>query len=420
MKLWQKILIGSGIGVVIGIVLPLSGGDTLLFLKAFSDIFANIGTYILFPLVLSQVAVSTSELREDRTGLNFIIRSGLYLLLCTLVLSFLGGLSMLIIAPENIDIILQESTVPELPGIQQFLQTVFAPNSLQILAGDSQYFLAIFVFAVILGIGMHSQKTAAKPMVDFVESASRVFYHLNRIFVEIMVIGTAVMAAARVVSIRDTPDLKWFGQIFGVIGFLVVLIVFVIYPLIIFLIGKKHRPFMWIRQLLAPAIVGLFSGNSFTPLGFLIRIGNEDLRLNRRVWSWYYPLASIIGRAGTALVSSSCFILILRSYTKLEINILQFIFIVFSSALISLVVGSIKTGGVLISLSILSNWYGQGLEEGFLILQPAAPILISLAVFLDVATQAFVAYLVSLLVSNGKFDQNQSGMGKFRDEFMLS
>lgn len=420
MRLWQKILIGSGIGLLIGIFLPLAGGDTFAFLKAFSDIFTGIGTYILFPLVLAQVIVTTSEIREERSGFSFASRSIVYLLICSLALSVLGGLSMLIISPENIDIIFQESTVDELPSVQQFFQTIISPNALQVLSGDTQYMLAVFVFAVILGLGIHSQKTAAKPMLDLAEAASRVFYFLNRTFVEVMVVGTGVMAAARIVSIRDTPDIKWFGQVFAVIGVLVVLIVFVVYPLIIYFVGKKHRPFAWIRQLLAPAIVGLFSGNSYVPLGFLIRTGNEELRLSRRVWSWYYPLASIIGRAGTALVTSSCFVLVLRSYSKLEISILQFLLIVFGSMVISLAVGSIKAGGVLVSLSVLSTWYGQGLEEGFLILQQAGPILISLAVFLDVATQAFVAYLVSLLSNGGRFDENQPGSGKFRDEFMLS
>jgi hypothetical protein len=38
---------------------------------------------------------------------------------------------------------------------------------------------------------------------------------------------------------------------------------------------------------------------------------------------------------------------------------------------------------MVVSLSIISMWYGQGLEEGFLILLPIAPILTALAVLLD-------------------------------------
>ena len=56
--------------------------------------------------------------------------------------------------------------------------------------------------------------------MEFTESTARVFYFLNRFFVDIMVYGTVVMAVARIVSIRDTPDLKWFMQMFGIIGFL--------------------------------------------------------------------------------------------------------------------------------------------------------------------------------------------------------
>lgn len=418
MKLWQKILLCAGAGILIGIFLPSNGGDTLGFLKSISDILVSLGTYALVPLVFSQVASASYELRQDRVGTRFFVRSILFVVGSAFLLSLLGGLCVLLISPERIPIVIEEATVPELPSITKLFQVIFPGNALQTLTSPSSLLVAVFVFAVVLGFAMFAQRANSRPLLDLSDSAAKIFYQINRYVVEILVWGSVVLAATRLVTIRETQDLELFVQIILLIGVLSLLIVFVVYPLILYLYDRRHKPFGWIRQLIPAALTGLFTGNSMLPLGFLTRAGSEELGLQRRVWQWFYPLAVVVGRAGTAMVSTIAFILILRSYSSLEISLLQFIGVVFSSMVISFILGSVPGAGLFVSLSLMSAWYGQGLEEGFLILQPAAPILVSFAVFVDVATQAFVAYMLDLMSSRDSVEEKRPS--RFRDEFTLS
>lgn len=426
MKTWQKILLGSGIGILVGLFLPLGTGDPNGFLAELSAVVGGIGTYVLIPFVFAQVTMTSTELAQESGGFRFAVQAVAWTVAASLALSALGAVAMLALSPGKIEIFSQSSSLSAafgqsgLPKVQQVAQSIVSPNALQALAGDVHMLTGAFVFAVVFGLALHYQRAYAKPLLDVADSAAKVFYFMNRFVVEIMVYGTAVLAGIQVMIIRDSKQIVWFAQVLLIVGLLVAFVVFVLYPALIFFVGKRHRPFAWLKHLLAPALVGLFSGNGFVPLGFLMRAGNEDMRLGRRLWGWYFPLASIVGRAGTALVSSACFVVVVHSYTKVDINFLQLLLIVLSSTAISLFVGAVKSGGVVVSLALLSVWYGQGLEQGFQIMQPAAPVLVALAVFLDVATQVFIAYLLSIRGVKGKLDESQPASNKFRDEFILS
>lgn len=95
------------------------------------------------------------------------------------------------------------------------------------------------------------------------------------------------------------------------------------------------------------------------------------------------------------MVTVVSFIVILRSYSSLEIGLFQLIWIMVVSFFISFVLGAVPGSGTLVGIAVLSGLYGKGMEEGFLILKPIAPILISFGVFLDTIAAAFVSVLVS-------------------------
>jgi Na+/H+-dicarboxylate symporter len=127
----------------------------------------------------------------------------------------------------------------------------------------------------------------------------------------------------------------------------------------------------------------------------LVKHGKENLGIPRRVGSAVYPLFAIFGRTGTALVASATFLLVLKSYSSLEITFFQVLWTLLFSLLISLTLGTVPGLGSYVALSTLCAFYGRGLQEGYLILRPVAPLLISFGVLLDVLTSAFVSLLVA-------------------------
>ena len=114
------------------------------------------------------------------------------------------------------------------------------------------------------------------------------------------------------------------------------------------------------------------------------------------------PLFSIFARGGSALVTSICFIMILRSYSSLGFTAADVLWIFFTTFAISLVLGSLPSGGAFISLTVLCTMYSRGFEAGYLLLRPAAPIFCSFAAAFDAVSCIFGSYVVA--VKTRKFE----------------
>jgi len=415
--MWIKAVIFSGLGIILGFVLPLYGGDTLNFFRSFSEIIISLGTYILIPLVLLQSVTTSYEIYKEKGGRRFVLRGFGLIIAFSLLLSLIGGLGVLLLSPERIPIIIEQAQIPDTPNFFKFVQTIFTFNIFQALSGNMIYLVAAFVFGILLGLGMRFQKTGIKPFFDFCDSFSRILQTINRGIVQVLLFGLILLSSTRIMMIRQIRDINLFSQVIMVILVLTLVVIFVIYPAILYFFGKVKRPWDWLLHALAPGLLGFFSGNSSIHLGVFFKSGKDEYNLPRRTWQWFYPASVIFCRAGTAMIASATFILIMRSYSSLEISFMQFIYVIFSSMLISLMLGIVPGSGILVSLSMLSSWYGQGLSEGFLILQPAIPILVCFAVLLDVVSQVFIATLLSSLPDTTVADEEERAE-RFREEFM--
>jgi hypothetical protein len=95
------------------------------------------------------------------------------------------------------------------------------------------------------------------------------------------------------------------------------------------------------------------------------------------------------------MITAMSFIVILRSYSSLEIGFLHVLWIIAASFGISFLLGSVPGMGSLVGIAMLSGMYGRGMEEHFLILRPVSLILISLGALLDTVCASFVTTLVA-------------------------
>jgi aerobic C4-dicarboxylate transport protein len=192
------------------------------------------------------------------------------------------------------------------------------------------------------------------------------------------------MMVYRTSQLRGMADLELFSQLLLVVLGAVIFVIFLLIPLLLYLAGdRKRNPYLWLFATIPAALSALLSGDLYFGISSAEGTVTENMGVKRWAGSAMIPLGSIFSRSGTALVTTISFILILRSYSSLDITLLQFIWIMGSSILISFMLGTVPANAMVVSLSIISMWYGQGLEEGFLILLPIAPILTALAVLLD-------------------------------------
>ncbi len=395
MKIWIRFLVGSVIGVILGVWLPESGGDSAQLFGAVAAFVINIGRYLLFPLLFFGITIGVYELVQQRAMLRIYLKMIGLIVATSAAMILLGALGVLFLSPARVPPIFQEAPLLTLPTLSDLLFRVFPRNLFLIFAEDGNFLLPVAVFGILLGIVFGREQRVSEPLAQVFDSACRVFYRLVSYLIEVLAIGMIAISAAFVFELRAITDFDIFSQLIIVLLFTVGVIAFVIFPLILYFLTDRENPYLWLYAMLIPIISAVFSRDAYFALPALTRVGKENLGVPRSVGSSVFPLAAVLAKGGTGLVTAASFILILRSYTALEITFAQVTWVMVATFGISFILGSVPGSGVLVALSLLSSAYGRGMEEVFLILMPIVPILISIAVFLDVVTAGFIGYLVA-------------------------
>jgi aerobic C4-dicarboxylate transport protein len=392
-KIWIKILIGSVVGVLLGIFLP--GTEKAMELFSFiTRLFVQIGRYVVFPLVFFALVAGTYELKREKKIFRVYGRTILYLLLATVLLIIVGMVTVLVFSPERIPIIVEQEQAIQLPGLKETLLGLFPGNLFQVFVGSGSIMLPLVLFAFLLGVNLTFDLRITSPVVQLTDSLNRIFYHINSLLCELFGFAMIVISAYFIMTVKQY-ELTLFKQMLIIIGIDAALIIFAVYPALLYFLGGRQNPYKWLYAVVAPALTAFFSGDNYLSIVMLAKHGKENLGVPRRVGSAVYPLFAVFGRTGTALVASATFLLVLKSYSSLEITFGQVLWTLLFSLLISLTLGTVPGLGAYVALSTLCALYGRGLQEGYLILRPIAPLLISFGVLLDVLTSAFLSFLVA-------------------------
>jgi aerobic C4-dicarboxylate transport protein len=391
MKIWIKLLIGSLIGLAAGFFIPVQAQG---FFDSVSSLLIGIGRYALFPFIFFSLGIGTSELRQEKRLLRVYFSVFKYLVLASGLLIIIGTLSVLVFPPERIPITIEADRAFNAVSVIDGMKVVFPRNLFAVFFGSGDFLLPVVVLAFLLGLNMDFDRQLTRPVVQLFDSLSRIFYHLNSLIVELFAIALIVIAAARI-SHLSHADLGMYKQIIIIVAVDVVIVAFGVFPGALYMVGIRENPYRWLYASIGPAIAGLFTGDHYISLGVLTKHGKESLGVPRMVGSAVYPLFAILGRAGTAMVSTVSFILILRSYSSLEITFLQTLWVMFFSFVVSFILGAMPGSGAFYSIFMLCSMYGKGLQEGYLILRNIAPLLVSFGAFIDVLSSAFVSLLIA-------------------------
>lgn len=395
MKLWMRVVFGTAVGVVLGLVVPEAGGDALQVFATISRIVTSIGRYAAFPLVFFGVAIAVQELREERITSKVYVQSAIVIVTTTVAMVIVGTLVILLLAPRRIPPIFQETSIPLIPSIPQLLLRTFPQNLFSLFADSGDFLLPISVVAVVIGAILYSEGPSVMAASDLFDSGARIFYRLNTIVLEVLAVGMVGIAAYWVLQLRSVSDLQLFTSLILVVSLVCALFVVIGFPLVVFFLGGRYNPLAWLYAQIVPAFLAFFSGNSYFSYGGLTRVAKENFGVSRAVSAPVLSLAVLFAKAGSAMVIATAFVTVLRSYTALEITFVQVVWIMVVSFASSFLLGSVPGAPVVVGLSVLASGYGQGMAEVYLILLPALPVLTGLAVATDVVTASFVTFLVA-------------------------
>ena len=396
MKIWIKYLIGIILGTVLAFLFSNNYQSALRILTPAAEVFINIGRYCFYPLIFFSLAIAVHELLNSRRFLAIHGKSILALIFSTLLLTVTGIASALIFSPERIPVLLEKKETPGLMTFKEHLLDIFPANMFSVFEGSSGNFILPVIFlALLIGLNLNYDRTATKPVVQLFDSLNRIFYHINSFILEILAPGIIVFSAIIVFTVSSIQHIALYKQLFLILFINTIFLIFLIFPVILYVLGMKEKPYKYIFALTGAALTGFLTGDNYLANNVLIKHCHENLGVPRQSGSITISLFTVFGRAGTAMVTSICFIIILNSYSGIGITLPQILWLLTAVFLSSFILGTVPAAGTVTALALICSAYGHGIEDGFLIFSPVIPFLLSFSVLLDVMTAGLSAMLVA-------------------------
>lgn len=395
MKLWLKYLIGIVLGVAAAFIFPFDSVQSQVALNYIFEFAIRFGRYALIAVLIFSVSSAVFNLRDERLLLKTSAWTFGVIIVSSVLLTGIGLLVAILIRLPRIPITVEQ--VKELPSIDiwSLLRRLFPYSGFEAVL-DGFYLLPCFIFALLAGAGAASDKVASKPAVTLFDSLSNVCYIIMSFFTEILSIGMIAISCKWVIDLLAVLKTGSYLPLIIMLSCILIFIAGVIYPLILRLLCHDHHPYKVLYASLAPFLAAFFSGDENLALTVNLRHGSESLGIRRRVNSYSYPLFSILARGGAALVETVCLIVILRSYSSLDISVVDAFWIAGTALALSFIQGGLPSNGAFVAISIMCLQYGRGFEAGYLLLKTAAPIICSFAAGLNAITAMFGSYIVAV------------------------
>ncbi len=397
MKIWIKYLIGIIIGFLFTLLAPVDSEFFNSAVEFLSNMAIQIGRYSLYPVLFFGFTVSICKLRESRGLLKLSLYISVFIVASTALIAALGLVSVLISNPARIPIFVEQSAEVEPIGIIKSFMLLFPSSPFEAFV-DGLYILPLCVLGGFAGAGCAVDKSVAKPTLTLFDSLSRVSYAVMAFFVDIFSICLIALSLQKIIQFKAMMATKYFGGLVVLLLVDFLIIALVIYPLIIKLFCRDVNPFKVLYAAIAPVLAAFVSGDTNIALPVLMRHTNESLGVRRRISSVSLPVFSIFGRAGSALVVTISFIVILQSYSSLGISAGDKLWLLGTAILFSFFLGRFPIMGSYISLVAVCSLYGRGFQSGFLILQPAIFFMGAVAAAIDALTALVGTYIIGHLL----------------------
>ncbi|WP_201456695.1 dicarboxylate/amino acid:cation symporter [Chlamydia sp. 17-3921] len=314
MKLWMKIFIGLFVGVALGLVL----GDKAIFLKPIGDIFLNLLSMVVYPLVFCSMVLgiaSISDMKKlGRIGMKSV---GLYLATTAVAivigLCFAGifnpgrGCNLSHTLPEQGAMISQER------GITYFLSLIsqiFPSNPVRSFVEGN--ILQIIIFAIFLGISMRLTGEKGRPVEKFIEGFSEVMLRMVNMIMAFAPYG--VGASIAWISGSHGLVILWQLSKFIIAYYLACLFhgILVFGSLVRF--GCKMSFMRFLSAMMDAISCAISTASSSATLPVTMRCVSKNLGVSSEVSGFVLPLGATVNMNGTAIFQGMAAVFIAQAY----------------------------------------------------------------------------------------------------------
>ncbi|SEN30782.1 dicarboxylate/amino acid:cation symporter [Halomonas caseinilytica] len=352
--LWQKILAGLVLGVLVG---ALMGEQASLF-KPLGDIFINAIKMLIVPLVFSTLVVGITAMRDPqkmgRIGLRTI---ALYLLTTAFAIAIGLFASWLFQPGVGLEMSFDSGVeAKEAPSLREILVGLVPQNPIDALASGN--ILQIIVFAIGLGISLTLIGEKGEPVVKVFESFAEAMVKLTNIVMSFAPFGVFGLIA-HVAGSYGLEVLLPLAKVIGVAYLASVLHVLLVYSGLLALLGRLN-PLRYLRGILDALVVAYSSASSSGTLPVSLRCARNNLGVSEGVAGFVLPVGATINMDGTAIYQGVVAVFIAQ-LLGVDLSMADYGMIIVTGTLASIGTAGVPGAG-LVMLSIVMAQIGLPLE----------------------------------------------------------
>lgn len=374
MSLTNKVLIGMGLGMVVGLLINLTGlGAKGGFVNSYiieglfyvmGKLFINALQMLVVPLVFFSLLSGVCGIGSLKTlgrvgGKSF----GLYLfttviaiaLGITIAVSFGIGQGMNLVANSAF-------TVSAAPSLTEVFINIVPVNPINAMAqGDM---LPIIFFTILLGVSIVMVGSKAKDIVSGVEVANEIMMQMVTI---VMVVAPYAIFALMAKSMASL-GIPLLGQLAGYVLVLVSALMIHLFVTMMILLKAFSglSPKIFIHKFREAQIFAFSTASSNATIPVTLRVLTQKMGINNSVASFTVPLGATINMDGTAIMQGVATVFIANIY-GVDLGLTEYLIVILMSVLAS--IGTAGVPGVgLIMLSMVFAQVGLPIEGIALIL----------------------------------------------------
>ncbi len=354
MKLWQQVLVGLILGVISGVVL----GEKAVGLKIFGTIFISLIKMVIVPLIFFALLSGITSMQGDnnftRVGLK-----GFASYILTAVFAVIIGLSAGIIFHPGLGVDLHmildsnQTQSPLIaktpPSISEFLIGLIPTNPINAMATDN--FLQIIIFSIFTGIVINMIGDKAKPVKEFIVSASQISFKMIEIIIKLAPLGVFGFISW-IVGTQGIDILQALGKLIVAV-LAACAFQYLVFGLMI-LIFARISPLPFYRKILFTQSIAFATSSSKATLSTAITQLQEKLGVSKTNSNFLMPLGVCINMDGTAIYLGICALFFAQSY-GIDLTTQNYFMLILTCTLGSIGAAGIPSGSIIFMSMVLTS-----------------------------------------------------------------
>ncbi|GAB4115661.1 MAG: dicarboxylate/amino acid:cation symporter [Candidatus Caldatribacteriota bacterium] len=309
MKLFQKILIGFVLGIILGAI----WGPGIAWIKPVGTIFLSLLKMLIIPLIFSTLVVGVSSIAEPKKLGRVAGKTIAYYLVTTAFAIIIGLLMGNILRPgAGMNLVLEGAAkeAAKAPSLIDTLVNLIPTNPIGAMAQGTV--LQVIVFALFFGYAMTRAGEKGTAVLKFFEGFAETMYKLTGIVMEFAPYGVFALIATTV-GAHGLSVLLPFAKLIFAVYLGVIIHEVVVYSGMVSIIAKM-KPGKFFKGFSEAALLAFTTCSSSATLPVSMRVTQDNLGVSNTISSFVLPLGATVNMDGTALYQGICALFVAQAY----------------------------------------------------------------------------------------------------------